>query len=227
MNECFVCLQTCIIPLQLQCYECFSNHEMNCNSTKRICSVCFSKTKLESCSFCHSKKVNKNVIVDFQMIHNDEFSILSCPFCTEFKGSHYHLYKHMKEKCFDFCPCGEFILKKHEREHYKTCNRKKWCVKCNAFVKKCSHQYCSICSSLDHSERICKERILKCKECKEEKKVFQMIEHYMEHLEKSKKKVEFFKEEYVNEKKKYQTLMTFLPELYKEVYNEELNGILN
>ena len=40
----------------------------------------------------------------------------------------------MKEKCFEFCPCGEFILKKQEREHYKTCNRKKWCVKCNAFV---------------------------------------------------------------------------------------------
>jgi hypothetical protein len=43
----------------------------------------------------------------------------------------------------------------------------------------------------------------------------------MEHLEKSKTKVAVFKQEYLEEKKKYQEMMLFLPELYKEVYNEE------
>ena len=219
--ECFVCLQKCVIPLQLQCYDCFSTHEMNCNSTKRICVQCITKTKLETCSFCRSKKVNNNIVVDFQGIHNDVFSILSCPFCIEFKGSHFDLYKHLKGKCLNFCSCGDLFLRKEEKKHYETCKEKTWCSKCKEFVKKCHHQHCSICSSSEHSDIICKNRTLQCTICKEEKKIFQIIEHYMEHLEKSKNKVAVFKQEYLEEKKKYQAMMLFLPELYMDFYNEE------
>lgn len=219
MSDCFVCLQKCIIPLQLQCYECFSVNEMNCNSTKRICVCCYTKAKINTCSFCHSKRKNNVVVVDFQMIHNDEFSSLSCPFCMNFQGSHFGLYKHMKEKCLILCVCGDIV--KNEEEHYKECKEKKWCDLCRGFVKKCSHQYCSICSSLEHCEAMCKERTLKCKECMEERKIFQMIEHYMEHIEKTKTRMNFFKDEFLSQKRKYQEMMTFVPDLYKEVYNED------
>lgn len=221
MSECFICLQKCIIPLQLQCYECFSMNEMNCHSIKRICVSCYSKTKISSCSFCHAKRQNNNTLVDFDTIHNDEFSILTCPFCSEFQGNHFGLYKHLKSKCLVFCTCGDIFLKKNEKQHFQTCQEKRWCELCKEFVKECGHSYCSICSSIEHTKKMCQERTFQCRECNEKKKIFEIIEHYMEHIEESKKKTIFYKKELSNEKKKYHRMMIFLPDLYKEVYGED------
>ena len=221
MTECFICLQKCVIPIQLQGYECFSGNDMNCNSRKRICVKCYTQKKLDICSFCRSKRKNNNIMIDFDSIYNDTFSILSCPFCKEFQGDHFALYKHLKDKCLEFCTCGDIFLKKDAREQFKNCKEKRWCEICKEFVKECSHKYCSICFSTDHEEKMCLKRTVKCRECNKEKNVSQIIEHYMEHIEESKKRTNFYKEELSREKKKYQRMMIFLPDLYKEVYHED------
>lgn len=223
MNDCFICLQKCVIPIQLRKFKCFSDFEMNCHSTKKICVQCYTQSKIEKCVFCRSlPRENGDICIDFQTIQTDEFSVYTCPFCTNFSGSHFDLYKHLKEKCLIFCPCGEILKREYEKKHYeKECDKKHECKLCNKFVTHCNHSYCYYCKDTSHTEESCKNIKYECSECSESIHKFELVEHILSHINIINNKMTFFKEEYILHKQKYQTLMKTLPDIYKMVYNED------
>lgn len=223
MMDCFICLQPCIIPIQLKSFSCYKENEISCNTIQRICLPCYLKSDLKKCSYCHSEKTDRRNEIDFSLIMKDDFSIYSCPFCNEFQGNHIHLWKHMNEHCIFQCPCSKIILKKDLKKHYEEeCSQLKWCTQCEKGVQFCPHIKCKICKKTNHTEEECSERLIDCKECFKKIKAKDYIEHYLEHIETIKTKMEFFKESLKSEKLKYYHLMEKIPELYESVYNERM-----
>lgn len=223
MIDCFICLQPCIIPIQLKSFSCYKENEISCHTIQRICISCYMKSDLKKCSYCHSERENNKIEIDFSFIMKDEFSIYSCPFCNNFQGNHTDLWKHINEKCITQCPCSKIILKKDSKKHYQEeCSELKWCSQCDKGVKTCPHIKCSICKKKNHIEEECSERLLECKECFKKITAKEYIEHYLEHVENIKTRVEFFKESLKTEKSKYYYLMEKIPELYESVYNETM-----
>ena len=223
MKECFICLQSCIIPIQLKSFPCFEVKQISCHTFQRICISCFISNDLLKCSFCHLEKKNENFEIDFLSIQNDEYSILSCPFCKDFQGNHMNLWKHMNESCISFCDCKKIYLKKKKQLHFeKECSLYQWCSICNNGVKFCPHISCSICSKTNHSVEDCPERKLKCNECSLSISAKDYIEHHLEHIEHIKTKIDFFSKSLKSEKIKYYELMNKIPDLYENVYHEKM-----
>jgi len=119
MKECFLCLQSCIIPIQLKYFPCSESKQISCHTFQRICISCFLSSELLKCSFCHKEKENENFQIDFLSIQNDEYSILTCPFCKDFQGNHMNLWKHMNDSCISFCKCNKLYLIKKKENHFK------------------------------------------------------------------------------------------------------------
>ena len=223
MKECFICLQTCIIPIQLKCFSCFETKKITCHTFQRICISCFLSNQISKCSFCHKEKINNNFEIDFTSIQKDEFSILTCPFCKDFRGNHMDLWKHMSESCIVFCECNKIYLKKKTKYHFeKECSIYKWCSICNDGVKFCPHISCSICQKKNHCIENCPERKIECRECSTMVMAKDYIEHHLEHIESIKTKIDFFSTSLKKEKIKYYQLMNKIPELYEIVYHEKM-----
>lgn len=221
--DCFICLQPCIIPIQLKSFGCYQENEISCHTIQRICLSCYLKSDLKKCSYCHCEKTNNTIEIDFSLMMKDEFSIYSCLFCTSFQGNHIQLWKHMKEQCIIQCPCQKIVLKKDLKKHYQEeCKELKWCSSCEKGIKSCIHLKCKLCKKTNHTEEECSERLLECKECLKKIKAKDYIEHYLEHIEIIKTRIEFFKESLKIEKLKYYYLMEKIPELYESVYNETM-----
>lgn len=223
MKECFLCLQRCIIPIQLKYFPCSESKQISCHTFQRICISCFLSNHLLKCSFCYKEKENDNFEIDFISIQKDEYSILTCPFCKDFQGNHINLWKHMNDSCISFCKCNKLYLIKKKKNHFeKECSIYKWCSICNNGVLSCPHLSCSICSNKNHSNEDCPERKLECSECSLSIPAKDYIEHHLEHIECIKSKIDFFSKSLKSEKTKYYKLMNQIPELYENVYHEKM-----
>lgn len=223
-QQCIICLNTCIVPVQLKCFECFDERKINCNSLKRVCLLCFleMENKIVKCFFCPSKKVSENFAIDFQGIQNDEISILSCHFCSKTGYGHMELYKHMMDKHVHECDCGMFFH--DEKQHYTYCQRKKWCERCQKFKKECVHQKCKYCKKYHaHSSEKCMERPFSCPQCNMIYPANIFMNHFMEHLDENRNSQKALQNSISKYKKDYKKLMNMLPVLYKEVYDENMS----
>lgn len=223
MKTCYICLSNVILPIISRNFKCYNKYSISCHSFQRICLKCHMDNPVLKCSFCKAEKESDEIEIDTLYIKDDNFSILSCPFCNEFKGSHIDLLKHINTKCILFCECGKIVRRKDEEKHYKTeCKIFHWCMKCKNGVKKCKHKLCKFCHGYGHQEDECPERMIECKECGEEIKAKDIINHYVEHVDKVKKRMELSHEILRESKRKYQRLMKYLPELYELIYKEQI-----
>lgn len=216
-----------MIPVSLQCFECSSTMGMNCNSMHPICFLCYTKGDLQKCSFCHAPRVNDTVFINFPLIHADHHSSYSCPLCSNFQGNHFELYKHITNECMFQCECKKFIIRKYAKEHYEngTCSIWKWCTICKSRVKQCKHMPCKTCGKVCDPEKPCQNEKVCCTECQQHVRRVDLVQHFLEHVEDSKLNIKILRELLQKERKHYHTMMTVIPTLYKNVYDEPLYDI--
>jgi len=222
-QECAVCLNNCVIPVQLKCFECYDERKLNCNSLKRICLACYidMDEQIQKCFYCSGRKISNTIAIDFQMIQQDEVSLLSCPYCNISGLGHVALYKHVMKNHIRDCDCGAFVF--DEKKHYKYCDKKYWCEKCSKFQKSCVHQKCRHCHKrCDHPPEKCMERPFRCPQCDEIFTAKTFMNHFMEHLNDNRTIQKALQNSIQTHKREYKTLMTLLPQLYKEVYHENM-----
>lgn len=222
-QQCVMCLNNCVIPIQLKCFQCFDERKMNCNSLKRVCLVCYMdmEKKIEKCFYCSSPKVSKEISVDFQMIQNDDVSILSCPLCSLTGMGHMDLFKHVTSVHIKECECGDFVM--DEKSHYQYCDKKWWCERCQEFVTSCVHKKCKFCKKrCDHPPQKCMDRPFSCSECDGTFTAKTFMNHFMEHLNENRNSQKALQNSILKLKKEYKRLMDMLPLLYKEVYDENM-----
>lgn len=221
MKECHICYEKCIVPVQMKCFDCYDTVKMNCNSLQRVCLTCYVKGNFKKCTICRAEKVNDEIEIDFDSIHNDSMSIYTCPLCDTFEGSHYDLYQHMMNTCLFFCECGSWVVKKNTKEHYQgSCSVFRWCQKCQKPVKKCKHIPCSRCGKHCPSEHHCSYETVECSDCHEKIPFHELVNHFLKHVEQSKQKVMFLKSILTQERKRYHRLLKTIPDVYNDVYDE-------
>ncbi len=222
-QQCILCLNTCLLPVQLKCFACFDEKKMNCHSLKRVCLHCYleMENKIQKCFFCTSPKVSKSVSVDFQVIQNDDVSLLSCPYCSLSGKTHMDLWKHVISSHVKDCECGDFFL--DEKTHYQYCDKKSWCERCQQFVVNCQHKKCKFCKKkCNQTSDKCMERPFSCPECGQNFQAKGFMNHFMEHLNENRNSQKALQNSILIIKKDYKRLMNLLPSLYKEVYHENM-----
>jgi hypothetical protein len=155
------------------------------------------------------------------MIQSDEVSLLSCPFCSETGLGHMDMYKHVMAKHVFICECGSFV--RDEKEHYKRCDKKYWCDKCMQFRKDCIHKKCKFCGrKCDHAPEKCMERPFQCPQCEGTFTAKTFMNHFMEHLNENRNIQKALQSSIHKYKNDYKKMMLLLPQLYKEVYHENM-----
>jgi len=223
MEKCHICFEKCIVPVQLNCFSCYKDIEINCNSLQRVCLLCFLENDLQKCSFCHAPRCNNNIKIDYTMMENDSLSKYSCPLCNDFSGSHFELYTHMVKSCMYLCECGKWVIKSREKEHIQgKCSHWKWCSACNKKVDKCIHFPCKDCGKVCRNKRECCGKRMQCPTCHDMIPCKQLMNHILVHVDDSKKKIEMMKYVLQKERKEYHKLMELVPNIYKDIYDETL-----
>lgn len=243
--ECSVCLSSIKIPLILECFECFRPYEYNCMTKNRVCFFCFltMREKKTNCLICRSKAKDYDKFrVDLEYIYNDiKENDFQCKFCEKQFQTHKDLYKHcfLEDKCIYKCECDKFIKKEEELFHKSQCEKFILCNFCKSFhsKKKCSknsqNEYfceenperCLQCGeevwNKNHWTEECAYRKIQCPSCKEIHIADNIMEHYIEHLKKSKMKQEMLKEILKKEYNEFLKNVEELPNLYYQVFKEE------
>ena len=204
MKKCPICLENVVVPVKLNCFECYKSHEIHCHTFQRFCLHCIfqSNTNIEKCIFCHEPKKNKTMEIDYDYISNDHFSIYTCVFCKQTKGSHLEIAKHIMENHVYHCACGEMIMNSNKKEHSKTCEKCLYCAKCDKdVINICKHK---------KSKRI----NLECQYCgKCITNSCEVLDHYLTHVEEYKVKIKTLREILTCERKQYHDLLHLIEDL--------------
>lgn len=198
--ECYICLSSCRIPIQLKNFECYrGDNIISCQTYKRICLQCYLDKQthiLQKCSFCHKEKKNENVSIDYNYIKNDEYSLLDCPFCDHFKGSHIDLFSHVYKEHIQIC-------EKCNKISYKS-------------MKDCVNEKVKLCGC---------DVIYKCQYCFKNFKKGKIMKHYLNHIDEAEEKISLLTKIMKDEKKKYQLILDNVKKIYKEIYNDEYSNL--
>jgi len=151
---CSICLEDCIIPVEMTIFQCTLTQDINCYSFKRMCESCVityleldkkysSRNTFKKCLFCCSW-VNPQEIVgktaykkDYLLMSLDTRK-LPCKNC-DFVGNHLELEKHVVKECkkkLVECNCNvvgpkDFI---ESKEHRKACAFFKQCLECDEYI---------------------------------------------------------------------------------------------
>lgn len=223
MNECYVCKEKCIVPVMMQCFECFDSMKVHCNALHRICIVCFLKGNLKKCSFCRAPRINDTIEIDFLGMEQDCHSILSCPFCDKFQGSHFNLFQHMMKSCIYQCECKQWVTERERETHVRDhCTVWKWCNDCNKSVQQCKHFPCTTCHVHCSDTLECKQKKLQCSHCGDTLTTKTFLGHFLTHIDDSKKKITTLKEILQKERQHYHELLLQIPAMYSDLYEESL-----
>lgn len=153
MQQCNICLDNVIIPVELTAFSCSKKNEINCYSFKRICEKCAinffelnkpnnSRKNIKKCLFCDAT-INPQEI--FDKPYKKDFLLMSfdenkhnCLYC-DFSGNHLDLNNHLENNCPNIiisCLCGtnnkRNIIKSDE--HKMACCFFKKCLVCSLFI---------------------------------------------------------------------------------------------
>lgn len=244
--DCSLCLSTVNLPVLLECFECFTPYQYHCMSKHKFCFTCFLQLKLNinNCLFCRSKVIDyEKFRIDLDYIYNDtNQNNFQCKFCSQNFNNHIDLYKHIfvEKKCIYKCECNEFVTIENKHEHQTSCQKYIFCNFCktNHLKKNCQRQldeyycenfpnkclYCSDTISDDNHWTIeCIYRKIECPSCKEIYPAHNIMEHYIEHLTKSKKKQNILNQILKDEEVTFLKCMKELPKLYFQVFKEEFH----
>jgi len=222
-TKCFVCLETCKVPVQMTCFPCFRDNEVHCNSFARMCLHCvcafFQLNKVGfRCLYCLKEPVEKDHAipifrVDMDAIINDPSRSVSCPLCPYVAYSHQDLYIHLFHDCvLDNPPCsycGVPVAKKDVRFHMLHVHDMLFCSSCQKYI--------------EHDQpHQCPRRIVKCRHCPECMEAEGIIEHLLVHLQESKQRCELLKDILDKEKKMSQQILRQCSQYFTEIYNDTL-----
>lgn len=155
MEICSICMDSVFLPVEMNCFSCFSENKIHCNSLIRTCRVCsckflqlnrnvvdrdFVKKCLYCPGVCHPKflSLHSSFRKDFIMMKNDK-TIYDCPYCRDFVGTQIEIDKHIETTCMESpiqCDCGRINPKKHVEDHQNNCPNFTTCHVCDSNVKK-------------------------------------------------------------------------------------------
>ncbi len=223
MSECYICKQKCIVPVKMQCFECFDSMKMHCNALQRICMVCFLQGDLQKCSFCRAPRLHDAIEIDFLRMEQDCHSILSCPYCDKFQGSHFDLYHHMMKSCVYQCECKKWVVRKDQEQHVRhKCTVWKWCKECEKPIQQCKHFPCKTCHVHCSNTLECKQKKIQCSHCGQMLTTKTFLGHFLKHVDESKCRITTLKEILQKERLLYHELLLKVPAMYNDIYDESI-----
>jgi hypothetical protein len=250
--QCLLCLNEPILPVRVECFDCFKEGENYCLVNQRLCLFClldyFEMEEERRCFICRSESINKNFSFDLEWICNDKtLRTFQCPVCSLKFTSHYGLYQHIWLDCIRKCDCGEYVLRSHQKEHEKICSEYMFCNVCEKYhLKKdmyynaeCEQRmdflpykcpenppYCSYCAceivSDDHWNTSCFHRPIECPKCHETISALVFMPHFLTHLDMIKDQQEKLEQALAQTTKEYEEMKAMSCNFYESIYNETL-----
>ena len=203
MEKCILCLGPSIIPIKLKSFKCYHPYHIHCNSFSRICIFCFLQKcdSIKKCFYCSAPKESSNFEIDHDIIKKDEFSIYTCQFCQNFKGTHSEIFRHVFSHHIYSCKCGEMIYNTREAisNHVNICSISEYCVKCGKDTLSCKHKQ------------------VQCRFCRVSLSKQKMMNHYISHIRESKVKIKVLKELLTEEKQHHVLLLQQIDSDYESL----------
>lgn len=154
-EKCCICMEKVLIPVEITCFPCHQDTNINCFSFQRVCLVCAheyleldkhvqDREFYKKCIYCpsvcclHRQSKKNSYRIDFVSLIQDPLSCYFCPYCKYFCGNQLEIFHHL-ESCSDYfieCPCKQTLMKKDFSFHLFHCNHHLQCSICNDFVLK-------------------------------------------------------------------------------------------
>jgi len=157
MNEnCCICMERCLIPVEIICFPCYRLNQLGCSSFCRICIMCANhflqldmhqeqRDFVKKCIYCpatiplHLLSNDKAFRVDYSLMLLDSKPNHICPFCLNYTGNQIMLHHHLEKECPKFpkqCECKKVFLKQDFYFHLFTCPSHIHCPLCTKYISK-------------------------------------------------------------------------------------------
>lgn len=171
--KCAICLDTCVIPVEITSFECYEYNKPSCFSFHRVCELCAIKylelnipseqrSESKRCLFCDSVCNPKSALLfyrkDYLLIQLDPNPNVSCPNSDcNIVGTHSFIENHYSKSC-DYtiisCICNKYGIRKlmNSREHCLNCVFYRECIECKSmiYINKLSDHY-----KINHNMKLC------------------------------------------------------------------------
>lgn len=154
-NNCIICLENLFLPVEIICFGCYKNYEINCSSLSRICLKCantflqldkniedrdYYKKCIYCSSLCYLHKINcKNAFKkDFYSMIKDT-NIYNCPYCFAFTDDQISICNHLEKDCpkyYVLCDCKKIFIREDFYFHLFSCPKYSFCNICKKYVNK-------------------------------------------------------------------------------------------
>ena len=154
MEECVICRERLLIPVELTCFGCFKKNTLSCSSLCRLCRRCaheylqldrrrMDRDLFRRCLYCPSVcsvfRLTSETAYrkDFIMMRADTSSDHRCPYCAGFQGTQVQVDHHLDHECPAFCeecPCGEAVKKADVQAHRASCLYHGFCERCDRYI---------------------------------------------------------------------------------------------
>ena len=250
--QCLLCLNEPILPVRVECFDCFHEGDSYCLVNQRLCLFClfhyFETEQERRCFICHCTSRNKNFSFDLEWICNDKtVRSFQCPVCSLKFTSHYGLYQHIWLHCIRICECGEYVLSNQQSEHERNCSKHMFCNVCEKYhlkkymyynadaeqdtdflPYKCPENppYCSYCTSEieseEHWNKKCFHRPIQCPHCQEKISALFFMPHFLTHIDGVKNEQEKLELALKEKTQEYEEMKELGCKFYESIYNETL-----
>lgn len=157
MNDyCCICMEKLFIPVEIICFACHKNNQLNCSSLCRLCLFCvhsFLQLNIDGnlrdcykkCIYCSEMAYLLDLIAsnayrkDYSLMILDKTSDYNCPFCLYYKGSQMMISRHLEKDCIKFpvqCECFRVFPREDFDFHLHSCSHHILCLICNLYIPK-------------------------------------------------------------------------------------------
>lgn len=242
--NCPICLDPCLVPVEITGFPCFRPDRIHCHSFARFCFHCAARLfELEKapegrsvkarCPFCYSEtdprqiRVSPPFRIDWEAVQTSSQEAVDCPSCGLEAETVEELARHCDRSC---CAC---VLPSNHKDE-------KDCLVCRNTADRDSplfhlhmtktHRmnYCVLCTNYTslsirrHHKMECLRRIVPCRHCDMSIQALFFADHLIEHLHESKERQSLLEDLLLKEREMYRRMLEECGEFYVKNYQERI-----
>jgi hypothetical protein len=155
-GNCCICLEKCLIPVEVKCFSCYTPNQISCSSFCRVCIACvfrFLQLDIDSdqrdftkkCLFCpgtvspYTLSPDNAFRLDYTLMLMDSKVDHVCSFCLNYSGSQIMIHQHLERECPKYskqCECKKVFQKQDFYFHLFSCSSHFHCKLCTKYIEK-------------------------------------------------------------------------------------------